>query len=65
MTRSYLECRGITRAHDCSLSIAADDEQELLEAAVQHLVSVHRERDTPELRRALRERIEPERLSPE
>lgn len=65
MTRSYIECRGVARVQNCSVSIAANDEQELLEAAVQHLVSVHREQDTPELRRAVREKMAPERLPPE
>ncbi|MBS1213013.1 MAG: hypothetical protein H6R26_1630, partial [Proteobacteria bacterium] len=32
----------------------ADSEAELLEAAVQHAVAVHHERDTPELRDELR-----------
>lgn len=34
--------------------ISADSETELLEAAVQHAVSVHHEQDTHELRDALR-----------
>jgi len=34
--------------------ISADSEAELMEAAVQHAVSVHHEHDTPELRNELR-----------
>jgi predicted small metal-binding protein len=34
--------------------LSADSENELLEAAVQHAVSVHKHSDTPELRQTLR-----------
>jgi predicted small metal-binding protein len=37
----------------CSVAIFADTEQELLEAAVQHAITVHGHKDTPELRAQL------------
>jgi predicted small metal-binding protein len=39
---------------NCTVAIAADDEEELLDAAIQHAVSVHQEKDTPELRREIK-----------
>ena len=38
----------------CTVLISADSETGLLEAAVQHAVPVHHERDTPDLRNTLR-----------
>jgi predicted small metal-binding protein len=50
MTRQYVDCREIPSESYCSIAIAADTEQELLEAAVQHAAAVHGHHDTPELR---------------
>jgi predicted small metal-binding protein len=38
----------------CTLAMAADSENELVEAAVQHAVAVHKHADTPEFRKQLR-----------
>jgi hypothetical protein len=38
---------------NCTVAISADSDAELLEAAVQHAVSVHRHADSPELRAQL------------
>lgn len=54
MTRRYIDCREVPSDSGCTVAIAADSEQELLEAAVQHAVAVHRHEDTPELRRMIR-----------
>lgn len=54
MERKYIDCREYPSEMNCTVMISADGEAELLEAAVQHAVSVHHERDTPELRDALR-----------
>lgn len=54
MERKYIDCREYPSEMNCTLMISADSEAELLEAAVQHAVSVHHERDTPELRDQLR-----------
>ncbi|WP_322045079.1 DUF1059 domain-containing protein [Paraburkholderia sp. J67] len=53
MTRKYIDCREFPSEMNCSVAISADSEKELLEAAVQHAVSVHRHVDTPELRTQL------------
>jgi predicted small metal-binding protein len=39
---------------NCTIAISADTEAELLDAAVQHAVAVHRHQDTPELRDQIR-----------
>jgi predicted small metal-binding protein len=41
----------------CSIAISADREDELIEAAVQHAVSVHGEKDTPEFRKEIRKAV--------
>jgi predicted small metal-binding protein len=42
---------------NCTVGIAADSEEELLEAAVQHAVAVHSHEDTEELRSMIRQSI--------
>lgn len=54
MDRKYIDCRELPSEMHCSVTIAADQDGELMEAAVQHAVSVHKEKDTPELREELR-----------
>ena len=54
MTRKYIDCREFPSDMDCTVAISADSESELLEAAVQHAVAVHRHKDTPEFRQQLR-----------
>jgi predicted small metal-binding protein len=54
MARKFIDCREYPSEMSCTVSLAADSEAELLEAAVQHAVSVHGHTDTPELREALR-----------
>jgi predicted small metal-binding protein len=60
MPRKYIDCREVPSEKKCTVSIAADREAELLEAAVQHVVSVHQEQDTPELREELRKHMHEE-----
>lgn len=55
MTRKYLDCRELPSEMNCTVAIAADSDDELLEAAVQHAVAVHQHQDTPELRQQLRQ----------
>lgn len=62
MGRKYVDCREMPSDMGCSVSIAADDERELIEAAVQHAVSVHRHQDSPELRQELRKLVHEERV---
>ncbi len=55
MERKYIDCREYpSESSSCSVMISANNEEELLEAAVQHAVSSHHEKDTPELRDAIR-----------
>lgn len=54
MARKYIDCREFPSDTNCSVALSADSDQELLEAAVQHAVAVHKHQDTPELRQQLR-----------
>ena len=57
MARYYLDCREHPSVSNCTIAISADDKEELVDAAVQHAVSVHEHEDTPELREQLKESI--------
>lgn len=50
MSRQYIDCREFPSETNCSIAIAADRKEELVEAAVQHAVAVHGHKDTPEFR---------------
>jgi predicted small metal-binding protein len=54
MGRKYVDCREFPSDINCSVAISADSEDELLEAAVQHAVTVHQHQDSPQLREQLR-----------
>lgn len=54
MSRKFIDCREFPSDTHCTVAIAADTEQELLDAAVQHAVVVHHHEDTPELRNQIR-----------
>ncbi|OGA90775.1 MAG: hypothetical protein A3G27_07165 [Betaproteobacteria bacterium RIFCSPLOWO2_12_FULL_66_14] len=54
MGRKYIDCREYPSESNCSVAIAADSENELLDAAVQHAVAVHGHQDTPEFRSQIR-----------
>ena len=53
MARKYIDCREVPSESKCTVSIAADTEKELMDAAVQHAVAVHGHQDTPEFRQQL------------
>jgi predicted small metal-binding protein len=55
MTRKYIDCREFPSEMNCSITIAADREDELIDAAAQHAVAVHKHADTPELRQQLKQ----------
>ncbi|MEO5322404.1 DUF1059 domain-containing protein [Mesorhizobium sp. CC13] len=57
--RQYIDCREYPSEMKCSVAIAADNEEELINAAVQHAVAVHGEKDTPEFRAEVRKIIHP------
>jgi len=52
--RKFVDCREFPSEMKCTVAIAADSEEELLEAAVQHAVTCHRHQDGLDLRTALR-----------
>ena len=54
MARKYIDCREFPSESNCTVSIAADSEAELLEAAARHAVAVHGHEDSPQLRAELR-----------
>ena len=53
MARKYIDCREYPSEMNCTVSLAAESDEELLEAAVQHAVAVHGHADTPELRKQI------------
>lgn len=55
MTRKYIDCREIPSEMHCTVAMSADSDQELLDAAVQHAVSVHHHQDTQELRQQIKQ----------
>jgi predicted small metal-binding protein len=52
--RKYVDCREIPSDTKCTIALSADSADELLEAAVQHAMTVHKHKDSPELRSMLR-----------
>lgn len=54
MARKHVDCREYPSEMNCTVALSADSEDELVEAAVQHAVAVHKHTDTPELRKQLR-----------
>jgi predicted small metal-binding protein len=67
MARKYIDCREFPSESNCSVTIMADNADELVQAAVQHAVAVHKHEDTPELRDqirgSVRDGVPPERVS--
>ena len=59
MARMMADCRRWPSDSNCSLTLIGE-ENEVLEAAVQHAVSVHGHEDTQELRDQTRQLLEPE-----
>lgn len=53
--RKYIDCREVPSESKCSIAISADTEEELIEAAAQHAVAVHKHQDTPELRSMIKQ----------
>ncbi len=57
MVRKFIDCREYPSEMNCTIAISADSEDELVEAASQHAVSVHKHPDSPELRTMLRSAV--------
>lgn len=54
MARQYIDCREFPSDSKCSIAISADTPEELMEAAVQHAMTVHGAKDTSEFREEIR-----------
>ena len=54
MARWHIDCRDYPSEMNCTVAISADSEKELIDAAVQHAVAVHKHEDTPEFRSQLK-----------
>jgi len=59
MGRKFVDCREHPSESQCSLAISADNEDELLEAVVQHAKTVHGAQDTPEFRQQIKGAMKP------
>jgi predicted small metal-binding protein len=57
MARKYIDCREFPSESNCTVAIAADTEDELVNVATDHAVKVHKHQDSPELRSQLRSGI--------
>ncbi len=53
MIRKFIDCRDFPHVN-CTVAIFADNEEELIEAAIEHAVKAHGCQDTPELREQLK-----------
>ena len=54
MPRKHIDCRNYPSEMNCTIALSANNEKELIEAAVQHAVAVHGHKDTPEFRQQLK-----------
>ncbi|KNB51521.1 DUF1059 domain-containing protein [Streptomyces caatingaensis] len=59
MTRKVADCRRFPSESGCTLTISGEEE-EVVKAATEHAVSVHRHQDSPELREQIRTLLEDE-----
>ncbi|MFF3555503.1 DUF1059 domain-containing protein [Streptomyces tsukubensis] len=61
MTRKVADCRKYPSESGCTLTISGE-EDEVLQAATAHAVSVHGHTDSPELRKDIRGLLEDEKV---
>ncbi len=54
--RKVMDCRNVPSDIHCTVTIAGTEE-EIMPLAIQHAVTAHGEKDTPELRKMLREHL--------
>ena len=57
MARKHIDCREFPSEMNCTVTISADNEKELLDAAAQHAVAVHGHSDNPQLREDLKKLV--------
>jgi predicted small metal-binding protein len=60
MARKFIDCRDYPSETSCTIAISADSDDELVEAAAQHAIYVHKHADAPELRTMLRSAVKEE-----
>jgi predicted small metal-binding protein len=60
MTRKTADCRDYPSEMNCTLTISGE-EDEVVRAAAEHAVSVHRHDDSPELRSQIRSMLRDEK----
>jgi predicted small metal-binding protein len=59
MTRMMVDCRDVPSERNCSLAIAGDDIEDLIDAAAKHAADKHGHEDTPEMREMIRGGLKP------
>ena len=59
MGRMIADCRRFPSEQNCTLTIIGQ-ESEVIQAAAEHSASVHMHEDTPELRKQIKDFLEPE-----
>jgi predicted small metal-binding protein len=57
MARKYVDCRLFPSDSKCSVAISADTVEEVVDAATQHAVAVHKHQDSPQLRQQIRSSV--------
>ncbi|MEU9863992.1 DUF1059 domain-containing protein [Streptomyces sp. NPDC047971] len=62
MTRKVADCRKTPSVMGCTLTITGEEE-EVVQAAAEHAVSVHGHTDSIDLRTMIRESLEDEKVS--
>jgi hypothetical protein len=59
--RKIVDCRNVPNDVGCTLAISGT-ESEVMRTAVEHAISVHGEKDSPELRQGIRDSMEDEEV---
>jgi predicted small metal-binding protein len=54
MARKFIDCRNFPSDTKCTVAISADSVDEVVNAATQHAIQVHKHQDSPELRQQIR-----------
>lgn len=57
MAQQFVFCRDFIDDGDCSITLGADNLEDLTEVAIEHAHAWHREEDTPTLRARIRQNV--------
>jgi hypothetical protein len=57
MAQQFVFCRDFIDDGDCSITLGADNLEDLVEVAIEHAYGWHREEDTPALRDRIRQNV--------